>query len=249
MLAIRLFLLRPLGGPRHRRWSGIDKNFRTRVNLQIRVPEVRVIDSQGEQLGVMPTQKAQSLADEEGLDLVEVSPTARPPVCRIMDYGKYKYEKSKRAKQSKKKQHAVQVKEIKLRPKTEEHDYQFKKKHAEEFLGKHDKVKFTVFFRGREFDHPELGYRVLARMQQELSHLGTVEKTASFEGRVMTMLMAPLAQKAAPQPKQTGGADAAPGRPAVSEKAAPRGDDRGDAEKEKEKEKEREGHDAEAQVE
>lgn len=204
-----------------------------------------MIDSKGEQLGVMPTQRAQSLADEEGLDLVEVSPTARPPVCRIMDYGKYKYEKSKRAKQSKKKQHAVQVKEVKLRPKTEEHDYQFKKRHAEDFLGKHDKVKFTVFFRGREFDHPELGYRLLARMQQELTHVGTVEKTASFEGRVMTMLMAPLPQKAAPRPKQPGQADGEPRRPAVSEKAAPEGDER----EEPGLDKEREGHDAETQVE
>jgi translation initiation factor IF-3 len=202
-----------------------------------------VISSSGEQLGIMSTQKALSLADEEGLDLVEVSPTARPPVCRIMDYGKYKYEKSKRAKQSKKKQHSVQLKEIKLRPKTEEHDYQFKKRHAEEFLSKHDKVKFTVFFRGREFDHPELGHRVLSRMRDELSHVAAVEKPASFEGRVMTMIMAPLQTKTAQRPKQTGAPEEQTRRPVVSERAAPRRDDR------EEPGEQKEGRDAEAQVE
>jgi translation initiation factor IF-3 len=158
----------------------------------IRVPEVRVINSDGEQLGVMPTDQAREIADEQGLDLVEVSPTASPPVCRITDYGKYKYEKAKRAKQSKKKQHTIHVKEIKLRPKTEEHDYQFKKRHAEEFLEKFHKVKFTMIFRGRELDHKEMGARMLDRMQKDLAHVGVVERPAQFEGRLMTMFMAPL---------------------------------------------------------
>jgi translation initiation factor IF-3 len=166
----------------------------------IRVPEVRVINSDGEQLGVMPTEKAMEIADQQGLDLVEVSPTARPPVCRIVDYGKYKYEKSKRLKQSKKKQHTIHVKEIKLRPKTEEHDYQFKRRHAEEFLEKGDKVKFTVIFRGRELDHREMGARMLERLSQDLAHVGTIERPAQFEGRLMTMFMAPVPQKA-PQKK------------------------------------------------
>jgi translation initiation factor IF-3 len=152
----------------------------------------------------MQTEKAIELAQSEGFDLVEVSPTARPPVCRIMDYGKYKYEKNKRAKTSKKRQHLVQVKEIKLRPKTEEHDYQFKKKHAEEFLAKHNKVKFTVFFRGREFDHQEMGQRILGRMRDELAHVGVVERAPQFEGRLMTMIMSPLPAKTGAQPRPAG---------------------------------------------
>lgn len=157
----------------------------------IRVPEVRVIDSDGEQLGVMPTEKAMEIADGKGLDLVEVSPTARPPVCKIVDFGKYKYEKSKRERESKKKQHVIHVKEVKFRPKTEEHDFQFKKRHAEEFLEKGDKVKFTVIFRGRELDHREMGFRMLNRVKEELAHVGVVERDAMFEGRLMTMYMAP----------------------------------------------------------
>lgn len=168
-----------------------DRRFRIRVNFQIRVPEVRVIDKDGSQLGVMPTEKAIALAEESNLDLVEVSPTARPPVCRIVDYGKYKYERNKKLRQSKKKQHTIQVKEIKLRPKIEEHDYQFKRRHAEEFLEKAHKVKFTVIFRGRELDHKELGARVLERMKEDLAHIGVIERPAQFEGRLMTMFMAP----------------------------------------------------------
>lgn len=166
----------------------------------IRVPEVRVIDSDGEQLGVIPTEKAMEIADEQGLDLVEVSPTARPPVCKIVDFGKYKYEKSKRERESKKKQHMIHVKEIKFRPKTEEHDFQFKKRHAEEFLEKGDKVKFTVIFRGRELDHREMGFRMLNRVKEELAHVGTIERDAMFEGRLMTMFMAPLSGKSSKPP-------------------------------------------------
>ena len=168
-----------------------NRRFRTRVNRYIRVPEVRVIDDDGEQLGVMATEKALELAREQGLDLVEVSPTAKPPVCRIVDFGKYKYEKNKKLKESKKKQHTVQLKEIKLRPKIEEHDYQFKKRHAVEFLEKSHKVKFTIIFRGRELDHKELGARILKRLETELEPVGIVERGAQFEGRLMTMYMAP----------------------------------------------------------
>jgi translation initiation factor IF-3 len=204
-----------------------------------------VVSSTGEQLGVMPTEKAVALADEEGLDLVEVSPTARPPVCRIMDFGKYKYEKNKRTKQSKKKQHVVHVKEIKLRPKTEEHDFQFKKKHAEEFLEKHNKVKFTVFFRGREFDHQELGHRILARMREELAHVGVVEKAPMFEGRVMTMFMAPGPGKPVPRPKQpekqAERKREEPVRPAAGEATSSSGDGGSNPDSE------REGYDAETQ--
>ena len=251
MLAIRLFLLGSPGGPSIRRWVGIDKNPRTRVNYHIRVPEVRVVSSTGEQLGVMQTDKAIELAQSEGFDLVEVSPTARPPVCRIMDYGKYKYEKNKRAKQSKKRQHVVQVKEIKLRPKTEEHDYQFKKKHAEEFLAKHNKVKFTVFFRGREFDHQELGHRILGRMRDELAHVGVVERAPQFEGRLMTMIMSPLPTKGGPAPRPAGAAgerpkSAVPERPAARPAASPAGGAHEEAPDPGETSTEREDQDAEA---
>jgi len=199
---------------------------RIRANRQIRVPEVRVIDHEGEQRGVMPTQQAIDIAEELGLDLVEVSPTARPPVCRIMDFGKYKYELSKKQKQSKKKQHTATVKEVKLRPKTEEHDYQFKKRHAEEFLEKSHKVKFTLMFRGRELDHKERGLKMLERMAQDLAHVGLVEREARFEGRIMVMYMAPHAGKPKAKPKparsgEAGEAERVPQRDASGEAEAP----------------------------
>jgi translation initiation factor IF-3 len=156
----------------------------------IRVPEIRVIDAEGEQLGVMATDQALTLAEETGLDLVEVSPTARPPVCRIMDYGKFKYEQNKKQRESRKKQH-TQVKEVKFRPKTEEHDYQFKKRHAEEFLEKGHKLKITLMFRGREMNHKELGARMLNRLEGDLAEIGFVEQPAKFEGRFMVMYMSP----------------------------------------------------------
>ncbi len=168
---------------------------RIRANEAIRVPEIRVVGADGNQLGVMATQQALQLAREQGLDLVEVSPTSRPPVCRIMDFGKYKYEQSKKTKQSKKKQHTLQVKEVKFRPKTEEHDYQFKKRHAEEFLEKHYKVKVTLMFRGRELDHKELGYRMLDRLTKDLAHVSVVERSPEFEGRLMVMYFSPLSTK------------------------------------------------------
>ncbi len=178
-----------------RRCALIAREQRIRVNRQIRIPEIRVIDENGEQLGVMATSEALAAAEERGLDLVEISPTARPPVCRMMDYGKYKYEQSKKLKESKKKQHVIQIKEIKLRPKTEEHDYQFKKRHAEDFLKKHHKVKFTVIFRGRELDHKDTGFRMLKRVEEDLAHVGEVERPARFEGRLMIMFMKPLSGK------------------------------------------------------
>jgi translation initiation factor IF-3 len=170
------------------------------VNRMIRVSEVRVIDAEGEQLGVMATDQALTLAANEGLDLVEVSPTAKPPVCRIMDYGKYKYELNKKQRESKKKQHTVQVKEVKFRPKKEEHDFQFKKRHAYDFLQKGYKVKITLMFRGRELDHKELGTRMLERLETELSDVGSVERPAKCEGRLMVMYMAPLVSKTASKP-------------------------------------------------
>lgn len=131
------------------------------------------------------------LAIERGLDLVEVSPNARPPVCRLMDYGKYKYEAARKAREAKKKQHNVQVKELKLRPKIEEHDLDFKLRHARRFLEEGDKVKFTMRFRGREITHPELGERVLNGVRDVLSDISSVEASVAREGRSMTMVLAP----------------------------------------------------------
>lgn len=157
----------------------------------IRVREVRVVAQDGEQLGILLTSEAQRLAEEQGLDLVEVAPNEKPPVCRIMDYGKYKYQQSKRQQQAKKKQKVISVKEIKLRPKTEEHDYQFKSQHVRRFLQDGHKVKVTVVFRGRELAHTELGRRILDRMAIELEEEGAVEQTPKQEGRNLAMVLSP----------------------------------------------------------
>jgi len=162
-----------------------------RVNDRIRISPIRLIDQHGEQVGVIPADEARELALDAGLDLVEVAPNSRPPVCRIMDFGKYKYEQARKAKEAKKKQHTITVKEIKLRPKIEEHDYGFKMRHARRFLEEGDKVKFTLRFRGREMTHPELGERVLAKIKAELGESIVVEADIRREGRTMTMLVAP----------------------------------------------------------
>lgn len=162
-----------------------------RVNERIRISPVRLIDENGDQLGIVATDEARSLASDRGLDLVEVAPNARPPVCRFMDYGKYKYEQARKAREAKKKQHVIQVKEVKLRPKIEEHDIQFKMRHARRFLEEGHKVKFTLMFRGREVTHPELGVRLLQQVKDELEELGEIESDISHEGRTMTMLMGP----------------------------------------------------------
>jgi translation initiation factor IF-3 len=157
----------------------------------IRAREVRVIGQEGGQLGIMAVQEAIQLAEEQGLDLVEVAPDARPPVCRIMDFGKYKYQQSKRLQQAKKKQKVISVKEIKLRPKTEEHDYQFKTQHVRRFLQDGHKTKVTVVFRGRELAHTELGRQMLDRVAADLQDIGAVEQTPRQEGRNMTMVLSP----------------------------------------------------------
>ena len=162
---------------------------RTRTNERIRVREVRVIDDAGQQLGIMPPQQAVAIAREKGLDLVEVSATAVPPVCRIMDFGRYQYQEQKRARQARKHQRTIYVKEIKFRPKVDEHDYQFKKKHIERFLGDGDKVKATVFFRGREMAHPEIGRRILERLVEELSEVAVPETVPRMEGHTMHTIL------------------------------------------------------------
>ncbi len=162
-----------------------------RVNERIRISPIRLIDDEGNQLGIMPTEEARALADERSLDLVEVAPQARPPVCRLMDYGKFKYEQARKMREARKKQHNITVKEVKLRPKIEEHDLEFKLRHARRFLEEGDKVKFTLMFRGREVTHPELGVRVLERVREELDDIAGVESRIAHEGRTMTMLLAP----------------------------------------------------------
>jgi translation initiation factor IF-3 len=152
-----------------------------------------VVSPEGEQLGIMATQDALQLADEQGLDLVEVAPNERPPVCRIMDYGKYKYQRSKRQQQAKKKQKIILVKEIKLRPKTEEHDYQFKTQHVRRFIQDGHKAKVTIVFRGREMAHTELGRRILDRVVTDMEDIATVEQMPKQEGRNMTVVLAPRA--------------------------------------------------------
>ncbi|MBD3258116.1 translation initiation factor IF-3 [candidate division GN15 bacterium] len=162
-----------------------------RVNDRIRVPTVRLIGPEGEQIGIVPIQEAQTRARDLGLDLVEVSPTAKPPVCRVMDYGKYKYELAKREKQAKKKQHAFQLKEMRYRPKIDEHDYQFKTKHVTSFLEAGSKVKVMVFFRGREMSRQEFGRKILDRLKEELDPIAVVDSPPKMEGRNMTMVLSP----------------------------------------------------------
>jgi translation initiation factor IF-3 len=163
----------------------------TRTNERIRVPEVRLIDDQGNQVGVLKTPDALAFAQERDLDLVEVAPEARPPVCRVLDYSKYKYEQAQKQKQARKHQQQITVREIKFRPKIAEHDYDTKKHHVERFLRHKDKVKVTIMFRGREVTHPERGTVILDRLAEELSEFGVVEQRPIQEGRNMTMMMAP----------------------------------------------------------
>jgi translation initiation factor IF-3 len=155
------------------------------------VREIRVIDDTGTQLGIMPPPQAVALARSKGLDLVEISPTAVPPVCRIMDFGQFQYEQQKKARQAKKHQKVILVKEIKFRPRVDEHDYQFKKKHIERFLADGDKVKATIFFRGREMAHPEIGRKILARLMTELEDTALVESSPRQEGNQLHTILAP----------------------------------------------------------
>ena len=164
----------------------------TRINDQIRISPVRVIGADGEQLGILPIEAARDNARELGLDLVEVAPTARPPVCRIMDWGKHQYEQQKAARESRKRQHTVDVKELKLRPGTEIHDLQVKLRHARRFLEKGQKVKVTVRYRGREMRRPEQGYELLDRITTELDDLAMVEsRSREIMARQLTMMLAP----------------------------------------------------------
>jgi len=163
----------------------------TRINERIRVAEVRLIDEDGTQIGVVKTDDALKMANERDLDLVEVAPQARPPVARFLDYSKYKYEQEQKAKAARKHQQQVNVREIKLRPKIADHDYETKKGHVERFLRQQDKVKVTIMFRGREQAHPERGRALLQRLYDDLEELATIEQRPLQEGRNMHMLLAP----------------------------------------------------------
>lgn len=164
------------------------------MNHQIRAREVRLIDENGEQLGIMSARDAQRIAEERGLDLVEVAPNARPPVCRIMDYGKFKYEESKREREARKKQKVINIKEVKMRPNIDEHDFQVRLRQAQRFLQDGDKVKCTIMFRGRQIVHADLGKKVLDRLLEEVQPLCIVERPARVEGRNMIMILSPKEQ-------------------------------------------------------
>lgn len=164
---------------------------RVRVNEGIRAKEIRVIGENGEQLGILPVAQALQLARERELDLVEVAPTANPPVCRIMNYGKFQYQKSKRAHEARKHQKQAMLKEVKFRPRTDEHDYQFKKNHIVRFLGEGNKAKASLVFRGREMTHLDVGRRMMERLIDELKEISVLERPPRMEGNIMVAIFAP----------------------------------------------------------
>ena len=170
----------------------------TRINERIRVREVRLVDEEGKQIGVVPTERAMAMAQERDLDLVEVAPEARPPVARLLDYSKYRYEQEQKAKAARKHQQQVNVREIKLRPKIADHDYATKRGHVERFLRHQDKVKVTIMFRGREQAHPERGRALLQRLYEDVAELATIEQQPEQEGRNMHMILAPVRDGAKP---------------------------------------------------
>ena len=163
-----------------------------KYNNRINSPEVQVISSNGENLGILNTNQAIAMAKEEGLDLIEIAPNAKPPVCKIIDMGKFKYDAQKKANKAKKKQKIVLLKEIKLRPVTETHDYDFKVKNAKKFIIKGDKVKFTIKFKGRELQHSHLGNELMNKIKEDMKDVGKVEMDPKFEGKQMTMVIQPL---------------------------------------------------------
>ncbi|MBI5479749.1 MAG: translation initiation factor IF-3 [Deltaproteobacteria bacterium] len=201
------------------------------MNHRIRVPEVRVIGADGSQLGVLQTHEAQRLAEEAGLDLVEVSPKSVPPVCKIMDYGRFKYEKSKKDKAARRHQSTVVLKEVKFRPKTDEHDLAFKVRNIKRFLEEGNKAKLLIIFRGREIVHPETGHAVLNRVLKEVGDLAAVEQAPGMDGRRMTMIIGPkvgvvsrpaappAAKPAAPPAPATASKTTTPSAPAAAESA------------------------------
>lgn len=203
-----------------------DKNIArdARTNRRIRAREVRVIGSGGEQLGVMPIEQALSYAQQEGFDLVEVSPMSKPPVCKVMDYGKFKYEEKKRANEAKKKQVIVRIKEVKMRPKTEDHDYDFKVNNIRRFLEDGDKARVTIMFRGREITHKEIGQSLLSDVVNDLKEAAIIEQAPRMEGRQMFMILAPSPKlkaqiAAAAREKEKEKVQVKPSKPATESKS------------------------------
>jgi translation initiation factor IF-3 len=184
-----------------------------RINDRIRVPEVRLVGPEGEQVGIVPIGKALDLAAEADLDLVEVAPMARPPVCKLMDYGKFKYESAQKAREARRNQALTVIKEMKLRPKIDSHDYETKKGHVERFLKQGDKVKVTIMFRGREQSRPELGFRLLQRLAEDIVELGFVESSPKQDGRNMVMVVAPHRYVSSKYPRVARTSDRAPSEP------------------------------------
>ncbi len=204
-------LRRAIVATQNNKWHRGEENIsrELRINERIRVREVRLIGEDGEQLGVLPTMEALRIARERSLDLVEVAPNAVPPVCRLIDYGKFKYEQTRKERESRRNQKVVLLKEVRLTPKTDEHDIEFKSKTVQRFLEDGDKVKVTVRFKGREMAHPQLGRQVLDAIVANLGSSATLERTPLIEGRTMTMIVAPPHQRAA-SPAQQAAAPAPP---------------------------------------
>jgi len=182
--------------------QAISRPVQTRVNERIRIREVRLIDEEGQQVGIVPTRDAMEMARSRGLDLVEVAPNAIPPVCRIMDYGKFRYEQSRKERESRRNQHVIELKEVRIRPKIDDHDLATKGRQAAKFLDDGDKVKMTVLFRGREMAHPDIGKGLLDQLADMLRPHGTIEQSPRLEGRTMTMMLNPLKQKQSQHEKE-----------------------------------------------
>ncbi|HEX6287594.1 MAG TPA: translation initiation factor IF-3 [Herpetosiphonaceae bacterium] len=177
------------------------RNQKARINRRIRVPQVRLIDEEGQQVGVINTQEALMMAEDRGLDLVEVAPNADPPVCRLMDYGKFLYEQNKKAREARKNQKVIEVKEMQLSPITDAHDIEVKSNRARQFLGEGHKVKFNMRFRGRQLAHQDIGVQMLEQIAENLRDVAVVEVRPTSEGRIMTMIIAPQPSKVAAKPR------------------------------------------------
>jgi translation initiation factor IF-3 len=200
MVAFRHVWRRVISGTKRR--PTISRPVQTRVNERIRIREVRLIDDEGNQVGIIPTRDALEMARQRGLDLVEVAPNAIPPVARLMDYGKFRYEQSRKERESRRNQHVVELKEVRIRPKIDDHDLETKGRQAGKFLDHGDKVKLTVTFRGREMAHPDLGKALLDQLIEMLRTHGTVEQAPRLEGRAMTVIMNPLKAKQSQHEKE-----------------------------------------------
>ncbi len=203
----------PSGSPfprKGRKPAQVQQPDEHRINERIRIPEVRLIDADGAQVGIVQTSKALALARERGLDLVELSPTSKPPVCKILDYGKFKYEKKKKEQIAKKKQVTIKVKEVQFRPHTDEHDLQFKFRSVKGFLENGDKAKITMFFRGRQIAFVEQGKKIMERLIKEMEDISSVESPPKREGRRMIMILAPTKPKTAKSKEKPAAQDKAP---------------------------------------